>query len=99
MIDFERGSGWYKNSFGESVAESVAESVGESVGGFFRGLSLPGRPAHILTYPWPAKIPCQLRSPKDIINPKIITLVSFGKKRTFGEEREDAQISAPARAP
>ena len=43
---------------------------------FFRwvsgGLSLPGRPAHTLTYPWPAKIPCQWRSPKDIINPKII---------------------------
>ena len=49
-----------------------AESVGESVGGFSGGLSLPGRPAHTLTYPWPAKIPCQLRSPKDIINPKII---------------------------
>ena len=57
MIDFQRINGWYKDSFR---------------GRFFGGLSLPGRPAHTLTYPWPAKIPCQLRSPKDIINPKII---------------------------
>ena len=55
MIDFQKVNGWYKNSVGESVA------------GFSGGLSLPGRPAHALTYPWPAKIPSQLRSPKDII--------------------------------
>ena len=60
MIDFQRVNGWYKNSFGWGFS-----------GDSFRGLSLPGRPAHTLTYPWPAKIPCQLRSPKDIINPKI----------------------------
>ena len=68
MIDFQSVNGWYKNSF-----------AGDSFGGFFRGLSLPGRPAHTLTYPWPAKIPCQLRSPKDIINPKII--IFWGKKK------------------
>ena len=59
MIDFQSVNVWYKNLLAESVAKSVA--------GFSGGLSLPGRPAHTLTYPWPRTIPCQLRSPKDII--------------------------------
>ena len=32
-----------------------------------RNISLCARPAHTLRYPWPEQIPCQLRSPKDII--------------------------------
>ena len=69
MIDFSKRNGWYKNSFSKilfknSFGESVAESVAKC-------RSAPGRPI-LLTWPWPANIPCQLRSPKDIINPKII---------------------------
>ena len=76
MIDFQSVNGWYKNSFG----------------GFSRGLSLPGRPAHTLTYPWPAKIPCQLRSPKDIINPKII--IFWEKNGDDGDDGNDGNDGA-----
>ena len=53
----------------------VQKLVGGEVGGEVRGkvrwvtrnISLRARPTNTLTYPWPRTIPCQLRSPKDII--------------------------------
>jgi hypothetical protein len=65
------------------VVQKMVRGVSRGVSqGVSRGSSPPGRPAHTLTYPWPGKIPCQLRSPKDIINPKITI---FGEKEHTGK--------------
>ena len=87
MFIFISGAGMSSNrthpciSWGGTKILSLSQSLDS-----FRGLSLPGRPAHTLTYPWPAKIPCQLRSPKDIINPKIII---FWEKITRRRRRHE----------
>ena len=50
-----------------------------------RNISLRARPTNTLTYPWPRTIPCQLRSPKDIIKSQDNYLL--GKKRKKSRKR------------
>ena len=62
MIDFQIGNELHIAYDAHDAPTDWGVSGGEP-----RSISLRARPAHTLTYPWPGKIPYQLRSPKDII--------------------------------